>query len=44
MELQLAHGTQHSLETSPVHQNSTQMMDAPSTEDSGNLAIVEIDK
>jgi hypothetical protein len=33
--LQLAHGTQHNLETSHVHQNSMKMMDAPSTEDSG---------
>jgi hypothetical protein len=37
--LQLAHGIQHSLETSQIHQSSMQMMDVPGTEDSGKSVI-----
>ena len=37
--LQLAHGIQHSLETSQIHQSSMQMMDVPGTEDSGKSGL-----
>jgi len=37
--LQLAHGIQHNLETSQIHQSSMQMMNVPGTEDSGKLDV-----